>query len=234
MNTKKITSIMLVLCTGFLQAEAFGQVDKEGRAKDPTVAPARTDHPLERVEAQVTGRSERMTGAEVDRVAGNWSREHQDMIRTLREKYGEPHEATGSVIKWRDTGGFKYTKLMASSVDHDFPRPHKDRLEQGVQYRVPPDRASDLAAFNGSITFDRTKGILASRCDREEHNILALNLAHEVITGARSVEEARDMYARLVLNEDAREDREYLEALMFDPQGDDAADKDEPHRSAGR
>jgi len=36
--------------------------------------------------------------------------------------------------------------------------------------------------------------MIAARCDKEEPNFLAINLAHEIITGKRSVDErARSM-----------------------------------------
>ena len=41
--------------------------------------------------------------------------------------------------------------------------------------------------------------MIAARCDKEEPNFLAINLAHEIITGKRSVDEARAFYAESMM-----------------------------------
>jgi hypothetical protein len=45
--------------------------------------------------------------------------------------------------------------------------------------------------FDGSILVDRTRGEVAARCDSEAANVLGMNMVHELVTGKRSVEEAR-------------------------------------------
>lgn len=61
--------------------------------------------------------------------------------------------------------------------------------------RVPPDKFDDLALYDGSVIVERTKGEISARCDQEPMNFLALNLAHDIITGKRSVGDARKTYA---------------------------------------
>jgi hypothetical protein len=53
---------------------------------------------------------------------------------------------------------------------------------------VPPDKFDELAEYDGSVIVERTKGEIAARCDLEGANFLALNLAHEIVTGKRSVD----------------------------------------------
>jgi hypothetical protein len=45
------------------------------------------------------------------------------------------------------------------------------------------------------VIVERTKGEISARCDKEVANILALNLANDIIEDKRSVEEARQYYA---------------------------------------
>ena len=45
--------------------------------------------------------------------------------------------------------------------------------------------------FDGSIVVDRTRGEVAARCDSEAANVLGLNMVHELVTGKRTVQEAR-------------------------------------------
>ena len=37
----------------------------------------------------------------------------------------------------------------------------------------------ELAAFDGAVIVERTKGEMSARCDREAANVLALNLVSE-------------------------------------------------------
>ncbi|MGH8284417.1 MAG: hypothetical protein ACRETT_01460 [Steroidobacteraceae bacterium] len=39
--------------------------------------------------------------------------------------------------------------------------PHKDVLEQVIDYKVPPDKFDDLARYDGSVIAERTKGTFA-------------------------------------------------------------------------
>lgn len=70
--------------------------------------------------------------------------------------------------------------------------PHKDVLEQYINKDVPADKFDDLAEY-GSVITELSKGIISPGCDKEGANLLALNLAHDIIEGNRSVEEAREL-----------------------------------------
>ena len=72
-----------------------------------------------------------------------------------------------------------------------------DFLEQFIDYKVPVDMFSKLAEYDGSVIAERTKGELSARCGGTSMNFVAINLAHEIITGRRTVAEARDEYTRL-------------------------------------
>jgi hypothetical protein len=89
------------------------------------------------------------------------------------------------------------TALSREQVPHDFPAPHKDSLEQLMDYRVPVDLFSKLAEFGGSVMAERTKGELSARCGGTAMNFVAINLAHDIITGKRTVAQARQEYTRL-------------------------------------
>jgi hypothetical protein len=114
-------------------------------------------------------------------------------------KYGAPDEATPRILRWHGNGGWKRSILYREEVPHNFPMPHTDLLEQVIDYRVPPDKFDELAAYDGSVIVERTKGELSARCDKEEMNLLALNLANDIVTEKRSVEEARQFYAQTAM-----------------------------------
>ena len=110
----------------------------------------------------------------------------------MLRKYGAAQEATATHLRWQDNRPWVRTVVHKAAVEHDFPAKHMDVLEQVVPYRVPLNFFEALAAFNGSVVADRTRGELSAHCDREETNILALNLAHDIVRGQKTVAQARE------------------------------------------
>lgn len=108
-----------------------------------------------------------------------------------------PSESAAMLV-WHNKGPYKRITATRTPDMHRFPVPHPDSMEQTVRYRVPVDKIDDLARFDGSVTVDRTRGEMAARCDLEGNNNLALNLAHDIVTGKRTVAEARAYYGRAI------------------------------------
>lgn len=133
------------------------------------------------------------------------------------DKYGAPNEATETMLVWHNNGPWKRSVVYKKEVPHDFPMPHIDVWEQVVDYRVPVDKFDDLAAYDGSVVVDRTQGEMSARCDKEGANFLALNLADDVVTGRRSVDDARQFYAETVKGMMEGRSSPYLEGLRFRP-----------------
>ena len=75
---------------------------------------------------------------------------------------------------------------------------------------------------------ERTRGELAARCDKEELNDLALNLAHDLVTGKITVEEARRTYTQTAAGFLLGKSDPYTEGLQFQVPRGDTADLDEP------
>jgi len=142
------------------------------------------------------------------------------------DKYGPPNEATASRLIWFNNGPWKRTICYRDEVLHNFPAPHTDVIEQFIDYQVPVEKFAELAAFDGSVIVERTKGEVSARCDMEAANILALNLMHDIVTGKHTPEKAREIYSEVtgayVLNQPAP----YAEKLQFDVPSGDTADAD--------
>jgi hypothetical protein len=101
-------------------------------------------------------------------------------------------------------------------------------LEQYIAYRVPVEKLTDLAAFDGSVLVDRTKGEISARCEGEEANFLALNLADDIVSGRKDVETARKAYGEAVQARRAGNPPEIMQKLVFEvPQGD-MGERDRP------
>lgn len=124
------------------------------------------------------------------------------------------------MLAWMDAGPWKMIHVSKAETKHSFPIEHTDMLEQVISYQVPADKFDELAAFDGSVVADRTQGLLSARCDMEANNFLALNLAHDVISEKKSVEEARKAYADIVKEKMNGGNPEYMQKLMFEQQPD--------------
>lgn len=135
---------------------------------------------------------------DVNGMMANWPMAAKKAAKKVISKYGAPDEATPSMLVWHNRGGWKRTVASRTPTMHHFPGPHPDSVEQVIDYRVPLGKYDDLARYDGSVNIDRTRGEMSARCDLEEMNLLALNLAHDIITGRKSVEQARGFYARVV------------------------------------
>jgi hypothetical protein len=157
-----------------------------------------------------------------------WPETARQLAGELIARYGAPHEVTARRLIWNDMAPWREIVLSREGVPHQLPQPHEDFVTQVVDYRVPADRADDLARFDGSIVVERARGTLAARCDREAMNFLALNLAHEIVTGMRGVAAARDLYARMA--KALREGRAdaYTRGLNFPVWSGRTSDPDRP------
>jgi hypothetical protein len=89
-----------------------------------------------------------------------------------------------------------------------------------------------LLTYDGSVILERTKGELAARCDKEEANFLAINLAHDVATGKRSVNDARRFYADSIEQMmKTGQPNDYLKGFRFTVAKGDQGDRDKAVRA---
>jgi hypothetical protein len=125
----------------------------------------------------------------------DWPRDAKAAAEAMLRKYGVPQEATATQLRWQDNRPWSRTVVHKVGAEHDFAAKHMDVLLQVVPYKVPLNFLEALATFNGSVVADRTLGELTAHCDREDTNILALNLAHDIIRGQKTVAQAREAMA---------------------------------------
>ncbi len=156
----------------------------------------------------------------------DWPEESREAARLVIDKYGEPDEATESELIWHQPGPWKRIVATKTFYRHNFPAPHIDAVESVIDYRVPTDKFADLAKFDGSVIVERTAGEVSARCHDEEANFLALNLMHDIVTGAKTVDEARQYYTKEFVDYRRGKPTPYMQGLRFQPGGHDAADPD--------
>ena len=159
-------------------------------------------------------------------VISDWPDESREAAQLVLDKYGEPHEATDSYLLWHGVGPWKRIVASKTFWEHEFPAPHFDSVESVLDYRVPTEAFTPLAEFDGSVIAERTAGEVSARCHDEEANNLALNLVHDIVTGEKSVDEARRYYAKEFIDYRRGLPTPYMDKLHFSP-SHETADKDE-------
>ncbi|HXR90682.1 MAG TPA: hypothetical protein VN750_10410 [Steroidobacteraceae bacterium] len=145
----------------------------------------------------------------------------------LIKKYGEPNDAAPHQITWYKNGPWKRTAVFKEGVPHKFPKLHEDVLEQTVDYRVPLEKVADLLKYNGSLVVDRTRGELSAHCDSEQQNLITLNIANDIVTGNRDVEQALAYHAQIIVGIRDHEPEKYPQKLRFTAPSSPTADPGE-------
>jgi len=173
-------------------------------------------------------------GHKASQVITEWKATPREVAQKMIGKYGEPNEVTANRLIWHNNGPWKITELVNEEIPHDFPVPHKDMLYQAIGYRIDPEKATALLSYDGSVILERTKGLIAARCDKEEMNFLAVNLANDVATGKKSVGDARRFYAESAMAM-MKENKvgEYLKGFQFKVPSGDQGDRDKPFGPMG-
>lgn len=165
-------------------------------------------------------------GEEVERIIDGWPAAQKNIAKQMLAKYGMPNEATPTKLFWYRNGPWKRTVLTSEVVVHNWPTIHSDFLTQVIDYRVPPEKFDDIAEFDGSILLDRTKGEVSARCDSEAANVLGINMVHEIVTGKRTVEEARTISTENTVAYNLGRAAPYAESLLFEVPNGGTADLD--------
>ncbi len=91
---------------------------------------------------------------------------------------------------------------------------------------MPVDKVAELLKYNGSLVIDRTRGELAAHCDSEQQNLIALNIANDIVKGDRNVEQALAYHAQIIVGLRDGEPETYPQKLRFKPvESADAAEE---------
>ena len=145
-----------------------------------------------------------------------WPEKSRALAGMLLEKYGVPDEMVASQLSWNRRRPWK--KIVVFRDSEEFGR--SDHLLETVAYgKVPIDRWRELSALGRGASYDPLTQELSARTDREESNILALNLADEVIRGRRSASDARDVYDSTINLALYGKSSPYTSRLLFHPRG---------------
>jgi hypothetical protein len=142
-----------------------------------------------------------------------WPADSRLLAERLLEELGAPDEVMPHYITWQSKKPFVTTTLFADRASSNQP----GILSQSVPYRVPVGRWRALSAFGKGVSYDVVFNELVAVNDNPEANLLALNLADEVIQSKRTPDEARSYFDQTLTRSYAGKGSPYLELLRFDP-----------------
>ena len=207
-----------------------GPADLPTSERIATLATAATDavrHKAQGEHETEHGREFVVAISEAQRIIATWPDAPQKGARQMLEQYGAPNEATPTKLLWYRKGPWKRILVTSDVLTHNFPAPHSDYLTQWIDYQVPIDKFDEIGRYDGSCLVDRTAGEAAARCDSEAANMITLNLMHEIVTGQRTVEEARRIYAENMAGYTMGRPAPYAERLLFPVASGGTEDPDE-------
>jgi hypothetical protein len=233
MKTTALLLTSLFCLTGPLFAEPAEHTETTsdqpmGKSRMETTAPTGTEPSVSVVQPGITTNTT-ADAAKVETIISQWKEKPRKVAEKTIRKYGSPHEVSTNRLIWHRSGPWKFTEVVNEEITHNFPKPHADVLRQGIALDVPVAKFSELAAYDGSVIVERTKGEISARCDQEEMNFLAINLANDIIQGKLTVEDARKQYAQTAAQFMKGERPAYTTGLQFlRPVSDEAGDPDKP------
>jgi len=124
------------------------------------------------------------------------------------EKYGPPQDVFQDRIEWVSCWPWK--RIVVSAAVPSAP------LEQVIDYYVPDERLGDLARYPHGLVVYPNQGEIAARSESESLNRLNLNLAHDIVTGRRTPEEASRFFNKTLELSAAGKTSPYMERLLFE------------------
>lgn len=133
---------------------------------------------------------------DVTDLLSGWPDSSRDAALDMIEKYGAPDERTPSRMFWYDREPWKQIEVLKEAVPHRFPQAHEDAVRHTFAYKVPAEKLSEIASFDGSVTVERTRGELSAVCRSEPFNILTLNLSIDIASGKKTATQAREQLFR--------------------------------------
>jgi hypothetical protein len=147
-------------------------------------------------------------------VISYWSPASVAAAAAMLEELGAPDFVDPSRLVWRDKHLFRRIAVWAQSPGTQW---GVDVIEAAVDYRVPPEKRSALAAFSDKLDVSPGGQQLTAWSGTEETAVLTLNLADEIVKGLKTPEEARASYDRALRLKASGKTSELMGGLLFLP-----------------
>lgn len=188
-----------------LPFNSFAQ-DKTPRVPDSTQVQTKADPAMEKAQKKA------------DKITQGWPQSSVTAATEMIAKHGEPKEVTDDTLIWRKVAPFEKIVVNKKVYSSKFPVLHQNAVAHTVTYKVPVNKVEEVRKLSSDIMIDSTKGEMTASGDSESMNRLALNLAHDVITGKLTPEQARTRYGEETLNFMDGNKTAYTQTLNFGQQ----------------
>lgn len=147
--------------------------------------------------------------AELRRRVSDWPETPRLAALRALERYGAPDSVSDRVAAWKDRGPWRSIDVYRDLA------PRGGVVEQTVAFTAVPGVWQDLSALKMNVLYDPRHGLLSSSAASEEENILALNVAAEVLEGRRPIGQAAEFYERTLQLARAGKESPYTRRLLF-------------------
>jgi hypothetical protein len=148
-------------------------------------------------------------------IVSRWPARPAAAARAMIGKYGPPARFGEHALLWDAAGPWKKIVVYSNAWPMFTGTPDKGYLEQTIDRQVPARMVSALTRFDRRLRIDEETAELSSRSETEAENFLALNLAEEIISGARTPGEAREFRDRTLELARAGKSSPYLAGFVF-------------------
>jgi len=131
-------------------------------------------------------------------------KESFEYANKLKEKFGKPVTEGTNIMIWENIAGFDRVEVRDESIDHDFPKPHKDFVYSYLsltdeEVKKMQDLIDDLSKVTGSIFFDGLKKEMGARCGMLIKNADTLTYIMSVLAG--EIEPTKENYSEIILGD---------------------------------
>jgi len=96
-----------------------------------------------------------MSGKKGSEIIKGWPEDAREPALLVIDKYGEPHEATESLLTWHKVGPWKRVVASKAVQLHNMPVPNWDAVESVIDCEVPVKFITPIVEFDGSVTVRR-------------------------------------------------------------------------------
>jgi hypothetical protein len=149
-----------------------------------------------------------------DQAIQSWPDTSRAVAQETLSEYGPPDEIAADRLVWNHRPPWQRVVVYRTAASAR-PGAQEDVLEQTVAYDVPADKIAEIQRADLGVTAD-TSGLTAVS-PSERNNFLSLNLAHDIIIGSQTAEQARASYDRIYDTTVSGKASPYTQSLMFVP-----------------
>lgn len=122
-------------------------------------------------------------------LIANWPEDSKAVATEMISKYGQPDAMGHGMLAWDNKGQFK--RIVVHKVAESS---HSNVLDETVNYRVASGAPAMLDFSDTCVIADMFRAEMTASGGSEAANIVALNLANDVLQGKKGAKEARDAY----------------------------------------